>query len=432
MPIDPSIPLGVKTLQLTNPLERYMQMQQIDQAQNQSRLADLMYGEKQQQISRAQNLRTLANGWNADTTDEQRRDSLRNNGYFDEADRMDTTLQNRAKVKADAGKADAEAQAKHIETLTKVNGLLGSAAGAVVQNPNYDSAVQLVGGLRQQLGPDLSKQLGLDTLEIPRDPAQLKAWAQDHYRASIDTEKQLADARAAFEGNANRKSQQQIAAGHDATSRANNRDTIAATKEAARQGQYDAERGVIVDKVTGVARPVVGADGKPISTGTPKLTEDQAKATGWLSQAENAWKNMQTAMGGVDAKGKFKNQSVASPGFNDALAEVPSLGVASGLANTMRSANRQKFMQASSSLSEALLRAATGAGVTEAEAAQKIRELTPVFGDGDDVIKQKMDSIPVYLNSLKVRAGPGAKAVTPTAPAVPDDIQALLQKHGGK
>jgi hypothetical protein len=45
----------------------------------------------------------------------------------------------------------------------------------------------------------------------------------------------------------------------------------------------------------------------------------------------------------------------------------------------MRGADRQKFMQGSSSLSEALLRAATGAGVNKDEAAQKIQELTPVF-----------------------------------------------------
>jgi hypothetical protein len=55
-----------------------------------------------------------------------------------------------------------------------------------------------------------------------------------------------------------------------------------------------------------------------------------------------------------------------------------------------------------------LLRAATGAGVNKDEAMQKVRELTPVWGDSDEVIKQKMDSIPLYIESLKVRSGPGA------------------------
>jgi hypothetical protein len=36
-----------------------------------------------------------------------------------------------------------------------------------------------------------------------------------------------------------------------------------------------------------------------------------------------------------------------------------------------------------------------------------------VWGDTDENIKQKMDSIPLYIESLKVRSGPGAaKAAT--------------------
>ena len=131
-----------------------------------------------------------------------------------------------------------------------------------------------------------------------------------------------------------------------------------------------------------------------------KLTEDQGKATGWLVQAENAFKNMKAAT--------KDDKSSAKPGFNDALAAIPSFGATEALANSMRGANRQKFMQAASSLSEALLRAATGAGVNRDEAIQKVRELTPQFGDDDELIAQKEAAIPAYIESLKVRAGPGA------------------------
>ena len=131
-----------------------------------------------------------------------------------------------------------------------------------------------------------------------------------------------------------------------------------------------------------------------------KLTEDQGKATGWLVQAENAFKNMKAAT--------KDDKSSAKPGFNDALAAIPSFGATEALANSMRGANRQKFMQAASSLSEALLRAATGAGVNRDEAIQKVRELTPQFGDDDETIAQKEAAIPAYIESLKVRAGPGA------------------------
>lgn len=149
------------------------------------------------------------------------------------------------------------------------------------------------------------------------------------------------------------------------------------------------------------AAPVVSASGMtPLKGKGAGLTEDQGKATGWLVQANNAYKNMQAAMTATPGAEK--------PGINDGLAAIPSFGLTTALANTMRGKDRQKFMQGASSLSEALLRAATGAGVNKDEAVQKVRELTPVFGDDDETVKQKMDAIPLYIESLKVRAGPGA------------------------
>ena len=63
------------------------------------------------------------------------------------------------------------------------------------------------------------------------------------------------------------------------------------------------------------------------------------------------------------------------------------------------------FLHGARSLAEAALRAATGAGVNYEEARQKVEELTPVYGDKPAVIKQKLDSVKVYLDSLKSRAG---------------------------
>ena len=161
--------------------------------------------------------------------------------------------------------------------------------------------------------------------------------------------------------------------------------------------------GGFVNPRTREVLPAIGSDGKPMASMKPEkaLTEDQGKAVGWLVQAENAYKNMNAAIG--------KNKDAAKPGFNDVLAAVPSMGLTTGAANMMRGDNRQKYMQGASSLSEALLRAATGAGVNKDEAVQKVRELTPQFGDSDETIKQKNDAVPYYIESLKIRAGAGAK-----------------------
>lgn len=151
-----------------------------------------------------------------------------------------------------------------------------------------------------------------------------------------------------------------------------------------------------VVKATSVLAP--GAGMTPLQGKGAGLTEDQGKATGWLVQAENAYKNMQGAM--------KASPGAERPGVNDVIGSVPGMG---GLANMMRGGDRQKFMQASSSFGEAVLRAATGAGVNKDEALQKARELTPQIGDSQEVIDQKMAAFPLYIESLKVRAGPGAR-----------------------
>lgn len=146
-----------------------------------------------------------------------------------------------------------------------------------------------------------------------------------------------------------------------------------------------------------------------LAGGTGNATEDERKAAGWLAQASTAWANMQKAMGGVDPKtGKFTNPDVAMPGFPDAIAAIPSFGLGEVVGNTMRPPARQQFNQASSSMGEAILRAATGAGMNQYEAEQKVRELTPVFGEDPSTTEQKMRAIPIYLESLKARAGRAA------------------------
>lgn len=172
------------------------------------------------------------------------------------------------------------------------------------------------------------------------------------------------------------------------------------------------------------ASPVIapGAGMSPLQGKGAGMTEDQGKATGWLVQAENAFKNMQSAMKATPGAER--------PGFNDALTSTgnPALGA---LANSMRGADRQKFLQASSSFGEAVLRAATGAGVNKDEAMQKARELTPQIGDKQDVIDQKMAAFPLYIESLKVRAGPGAKraAGISLTSGLPPDIADIMNKY---
>ena len=142
---------------------------------------------------------------------------------------------------------------------------------------------------------------------------------------------------------------------------------------------------------------------KKTEGGGGTATEDERKAAGWLAQATNAYNNMLGAMYTKEGK---KTGAEAPGKLESALGTLPFIG--EGSAALARSTDRQKFTQAASSLSEALLRAATGAGVNRDEAKQKLEELTPLFTDDADTRKQKLEAIPMYLESLKSRAGRAA------------------------
>ncbi len=132
--------------------------------------------------------------------------------------------------------------------------------------------------------------------------------------------------------------------------------------------------------------------GAPLPTAASRPSEDENKATQWAVQAQYATDNMAKIFGA--------NPKAANQGFIESY-------LPESFANYIRTADRQQFQQAASSFAEAALRAATGAGVTESEAKQKIAELTPVWGDKAPVITQKLNSIPLYLASLQTRAGRG-------------------------
>jgi hypothetical protein len=146
---------------------------------------------------------------------------------------------------------------------------------------------------------------------------------------------------------------------------------------------------------------------KNAGTTVGTASEDERKAAGWLAQADNAYRNMLSAMYTKEGK----RTGAEEVGFFEALPFV-------GGGGATRGPERQKFVQAGASLSEALLRAATGAGQNENEAKQKIEELTPTFFDEPDTIKQKLAAIPMYLQSLQSRAGRAAPKDY-TVPSVP-------------
>lgn len=391
----------------------------------QSQLAQLQLGTAQdqraqsrQQMQRGQQLQTLMQGMPG-ATDDQRIAALRGGAFFDQADSLEKSVGERAKTAA---------------TVAETKGK--TAKGDYdLQRQKYE---HVVGGLQQFQQPEDARQWLADSVtkgamtmpeaqammsRVPRDPAGFADWRDRTLMSTMDAGKQagfiMPDANAklsATTSTANNKANNDRAAAEGAANRGVQMRGQNMTNDRAKQAldaqttgyeyKQDADGNLIaVPKKPGagpiVATPVVDANGKAVGSGSAKMTEDQGKATGWLAQATNAYANMQAAL--------KSTPSAAQPGVNDAIAAIPSFGIGEAIGNKMRGADRQKYMQGTSSLSEALLRAATGAGVNKDEAAQKVKELTPQFGEDSATTAQKMAAIPIYLESLKVRAGPGAR-----------------------
>jgi hypothetical protein len=132
-------------------------------------------------------------------------------------------------------------------------------------------------------------------------------------------------------------------------------------------------------------------------------SEDERKGASWLAQAENAKANASKVL--------LANPGASKPGLAESMAGWVPGKIGDDLANAMRSGDRQQFMQAASSFSEAALRMATGAGMSENEARQKVNELTPRMGDKPGVIQQKLASWDSYMQEFKLRAGRAASGV---------------------
>lgn len=194
-------------------------------------------------------------------------------------------------------------------------------------------------------------------------------------------------------------------------------------KEATHQSPVNVSYGAPVAGVDDSGKPIFFQPGKnggapaivpgvAPAGGGAKLTEDQAKAQGWLAQAEAAYTNMM--------KAKKDEPGSESPGAADVIAKIPLIGGAA--ANASRSSARQRYIQGAGAFGEAALRAATGAGMNVYEAQQKIAQFTPGFMDSQETIKQKERDMEVFLKTLRPRATGKPDSAPQGTPAQSDPL----------
>jgi hypothetical protein len=167
-----------------------------------------------------------------------------------------------------------------------------------------------------------------------------------------------------------------------------------ATEKAAPKGQYDAERGVLVDPRTGLATPVT-MGGQPLPPKDKPLTETQGKATTFVSRMQDSERVIK----------ELEKKGVSG-------SDLRTMAAGSFYTNWLASDEGQQYRQAQENWVTANLRQESGAAIGKNEMEKDVRKFFPTPGDGPEVIKQKANSRAIATRGMLAQAGPGAKQVS--------------------
>lgn len=467
MPIDASIPLQVRQPQLQDPTEVMGRVMSLRTLAGQQQLQQMQIDQRQRELEQERTLSDLYRGnLNPDGTVNRQAvlGAAADKGLgaripllqkqFADADEATAKV---GKIKSETGEIDFNVAKKKMDASA-------AALNSLVANPNVthqdviNTMVNLVnqGIVTQEQGqqairelpgrPELLRpflmQKGLQVMDAakrmemlqpkldkvdnggqisfvdtnpmtnPRGPTPVTKVASPGERLTAETQRRgqdLTDARA--------------------------RETNQLTREA-NANVYDPERGVLVNKATGLARDASTFDGKPIGPKNKELTDAQAKALlfGTRMQESNAILG-KLSEAGADMPSVVKLAADRAPLVGGALGAVAN--------TTVASPNQQRVEQAQRDFINAVLRRESGAVISEPEFENARKQYFPQVGDSPEVKAQKAANrkraTELMLQEVPAarRGAPAAAASTPTVNnsidfQVPTDIQAILQKHGGK
>jgi hypothetical protein len=356
MAINASIPLGVQPLEVQSPVNAFAKMQQLQGMQQQNAMNALAMQEKQRAIADEANLNRIY-GQSYDPEGKLDKTTLFRGMAGANLGSKIPAVQ---KMLSDQEKSALETRKLHLENASKIVNGVASIARNVRNQEQWDAAKMQIA---DQFGQEVADRLPpmYNPLEIER-----RVQAASTVDAQIQQEQQKLN----YQLNLDKFSYQQK---HDNAS-------LALQK----RGQ-DLTNARALEHIQ-VQRENAGQGKNP--------TEDERKAAGWLSSAIDAYNNMADAV--------TEKKDANEPGYLEAMAS--SVGM-EGAANAFRSSSRQKFYTAASALSEAALRAATGAGYNMTEYRNTINRFTPTLTDSNEVLRQKLSSARRFIESLRPRAG---------------------------
>lgn len=190
MALDTSIALGVKPVQINDPMNALAKMLQLKDAQQQSQLNMLKMDEYQSGVSDKNALRQLMTGFGADHSANQSK--LLQGGYLKESQDYAKNQADMLKAKVDADKTLADTEQQRITTAHKRIDMMGQAFGFVKDNPSADSALLATDFLVEQ-GIMTPEQAAQTKARIAADPSPqtIQKLAMQAYQNALSTKDQL-------------------------------------------------------------------------------------------------------------------------------------------------------------------------------------------------------------------------------------------------
>lgn len=414
MPIDASIPMGVRGPEIEpyqNVLAKRLQIQEAQQSQQ---MNQLKMDEYQRGIEDQNALRSALSAPGADPYN-----VLLQRGRVKEASEY-------RKSQDDSKKAAADVDYKKIETAHKRVDLMGQTLGWVRQNPSAENAMQAIQYLADNgVMPPEKAQEAIAKIQANPTPQGIAQFAEMGYRAALSAKDQLPKIETRNLGGTTDtiavdpvtqrastvNSVRNTATPGDVLSNARGWAQINETKR--HHGETERHQALTRDQsmskpfevtapdgVTkilvqqdkaGNIRPVEGYLPKGGAAGDPKLTEVQSNATAFVS--------------------RMRDSSATLDDLESKVGRLDTEAAKSTYTNWLASPKAQQYQQARRNWVTANLRKESGAAIPPDELESEYKKWFPVIGDSKAVIAQKQQSRKVAEEAMLVQAGPGGRQV---------------------
>jgi len=393
MPIDPSIAMGVRPVEIENPLNAMARALQVKGMVQQQEMGEFDAQLKRRTMEQQNRLQAILAGGGGVS-------ELMKGGHLKEAREL-------AETNSKVEKEKREAEKFQLENARSKLGLTAQILGSATDQPSWERARETAraAGLDVSRAPDVFDP-GLVAQKVQEALSAAEKIEQVWKQKGYDLEVRKAD-----ETGRHNQATEKNAAGQLAVAQGNlglRKQELDLQKNQPKGQFLETPTGyVLADPRSNAVQPVIGPDGKQLrgKAADKSLTDAQAKANLFGSRMAESHRIL------TELTGKYSPAAVqAKMGAGD----VPFLGGAFGaVGNAMLSVEGQKAEQAMRDFINAVLRRESGAVISQEEFANANKQYFPQPNDTPEVLEQKRRNRELAIAGMAAEV-PGGLRSMPT------------------